>query len=81
MVQSNAPDELRSRVMSVYIMVSTGTAPLGALLAGAVAGWFGTPISILMGGIITTLSAIWLARRLQIRPQAPMLGRVRNTAH
>ena len=80
-VQSNAPDELRGRVMSVYIMVSTGTAPLGALLAGAVAGWFGTPISILMGGIITTLSAIWLARRLQIRPQAPMLGRVRNTAH
>jgi MFS family permease len=79
-VQSNAPDELRGRVMSVYIMVGTGVAPLGALLAGAVASWFGTPISILMGGIITTLTAIWLARRLQIRPQAAMLGRVRNAA-
>lgn len=79
-VQSNAPDELRGRVMSVYIMVSTGVAPLGAILAGAVAGWFGTPISILMGGIITTLSAIWLARRLQIRPQDSMLERVRHTA-
>lgn len=79
-VQSNAPDELRGRVMSVYIMVSAGVAPLGALLAGAVAGWLGTPISILMGGIITTLSAIWLARRLQIRPQEMMLGRVRNAA-
>jgi hypothetical protein len=50
-------------------------------LAGAVAGWFGTPISILAGGIITTLSALWLARRLQIRPRESMPGRVRNVAH
>jgi predicted MFS family arabinose efflux permease len=80
-VQSNSPDELRGRVMSVYIMVSTGVAPFGAILAGAVAGWFGTPISILMGGIITTFSAIWLARRLQTRPQVTMFGRARKAAH
>lgn len=79
-VQSNAPDELRGRVMSVYIMVGTGVAPLGAILAGAVADRFGTPISILMGGIITTICAIWLANRFQIRPQESMLGRVRNPA-
>jgi MFS family permease len=79
-VQSTAPDELRGRVMSVYIMVGTGVAPLGALLAGAVAGAFDTSVSILMGGIITTLSAIWLARRFQIRPQESVLGRVRHTA-
>ncbi len=66
-VQSTAPDELRGRVMSVYIMVSTGVAPLGALLAGAVANAANTSVSILLGGIITTLSAIWLARRLQVR--------------
>lgn len=65
-VQSTAPDELRGRVMSVYIMVSTGVAPLGALLAGVVANAFGAPVSVLMGGIITTASAIWLARRLDI---------------
>lgn len=65
-VQSTAPDELRGRVMSVYIMVSAGVSPLGAILAGAVANWFGTPISILMGGIITTISAFWLTRRLGI---------------
>jgi MFS family permease len=79
-VQSNAPDEMRGRVMSVYIMVGTGVSPLGAILAGAVAGWLGTPTSILMGGIITTLTAIWLARRLQIRPQERMLGRLRSAA-
>jgi MFS family permease len=75
-VQSTAPDELRGRVMSVYIMVSTGVAPLGALLAGAVANAANTSVSILLGGIITTLSAIWLARRLQIRP--PSLARARS---
>jgi len=75
-VQSTAPDELRGRVMSVYIMVSTGVAPLGALLAGAVANAANTSASILLGGIITTLSAIWLARRLQIRPQS--LARARS---
>ncbi len=75
-VQSTAPDELRGRVMSVYIMVSTGVAPLGALLAGAVANAADTSASILLGGIITTLSAIWLARRLQIRPQS--LARARS---
>lgn len=75
-VQSTAPDELRGRVMSVYIMVSTGVAPLGALLAGAVANATNTSISILLGGIITTLSAIWLAQRLQIRTRS--LVRVRS---
>jgi MFS family permease len=75
-VQSTAPDELRGRVMSVYIVVSTGVAPLGALLAGAVANAANTSVSILLGGIITTLSAIWLARRLQIRP--PSLARARS---
>ncbi len=75
-VQSTAPDELRGRVMSVYIMVSTGVAPLGALLAGVVANEAGTSISILLGGIISTLSAIWLARRLQIRPLS--LARARS---
>ncbi len=75
-VQSTAPDELRGRVMSVYIMVSTGVAPLGALLAGAVANAANTSVSIVLGGIITTLSAIWLARRLQIRPRS--LARARS---
>lgn len=79
-VQSTAPDDLRGRVMSVYIMVSTGVAPLGALLAGAVAGAFSTSVSILMGGIITTLSAIWLARRLQVHPRQSLRSREWPTA-
>lgn len=78
-VQSTAPDELRGRVMSVYIMVSAGVSPLGALLAGAVAGWFGTPVSILLGGIITTLSALWLMQRLEISARGWMPARIRGS--
>ncbi|MCA9858797.1 MAG: MFS transporter [Thermomicrobiales bacterium] len=80
-VQSTAPDELRGRVMSVYIMVSAGVAPLGAILAGAVAGAANTSVSILLGGIITTLSAIWLVRSLQVSPQQLVRARSRNAAH
>ncbi len=79
-VQSTAPDALRGRVMSVYVMVSAGASPLGALLAGAVAGWFGTPLSILMGGIISTLSGIWLARKLHFRPRLSLPRRAHDPA-
>jgi MFS family permease len=52
-VQADTPAELRGRVMSVYMTVLAGTAPFGAILAGAVADLFGAPMSILLGGIIT----------------------------
>jgi MFS family permease len=56
-VQTTARDELRGRVMSVYMTVFAGTAPFGALIAGAIAGRFGTPASLLVGGLVT-LTAI-----------------------
>ena len=52
-VQTAAPDELRGRVMSVYTTVFAGTAPFGALIAGAISNRFGTPASLLVGGLIT----------------------------
>jgi MFS family permease len=58
-VQTTARDELRGRVMSVYMTVFAGTAPFGALIAGAIANRFGTPVSLLVGGLVT-LTAIAL---------------------
>ncbi|HEX5165904.1 MAG TPA: MFS transporter [Thermomicrobiales bacterium] len=55
-VQSASPDELRGRIMSVYTTVFTGTAPFGALVASAIANRFGTPVSLLIGGIVTLLA-------------------------
>ena len=56
-VQTNSPDELRGRVMSVYMTINTGTAPFGGLIAGGVASHYGTPASIALGGAVTLLAA------------------------
>jgi MFS family permease len=64
-VQTTAPDALRGRVMSIYMTVFAGTAPLGALVAGAAAGLLGTPGSIALGGGIVILAAVglWIGGR------------------
>jgi MFS family permease len=56
-VQTAAPDELRGRVMAVYMTVNAGTTPFGALVAGAISSRFGTPTSLAVGGLVT-LSAV-----------------------
>jgi MFS family permease len=62
-VQSNAPENLRGRVMSVYMMVFAGSAPFGALLAGATASAIDTPTSVLLGGAITVAATLIIAVR------------------
>jgi MFS family permease len=62
-VQSNAPENLRGRVMSVYMMVFAGSAPFGALLAGATASAIDTPTSVLLGGAITLAATLIIAVR------------------
>jgi MFS family permease len=57
-VQTTAPDELRGRVMSVYMTVFAGTAPLGSLIAGATASRFGTSTSLAVCGAAVLLAAI-----------------------
>ena len=48
-IQNSVPDALRGRVMSLYVTVFAGTAPLGGLFAGAVAQAFGAPVAISLG--------------------------------
>lgn len=71
-VQTSAPDELRGRVMSVYTTVFAGTAPFGALIAGAIASSFGTPVSLLVGGIVTVAAVASVAFWNQLRRSLPV---------
>jgi MFS family permease len=57
LIQSMSPDRLRGRVMSVYSMMFMGMAPFGALLAGAVAGRLGAPLTVAGGGTVSMLAA------------------------
>src|SRR5581483_5968463 len=57
LIQTMSPDALRGRVMSVYSMMFMGMAPIGALLAGAVAERWGAPFTVGVGGVICILAA------------------------
>jgi MFS family permease len=64
LIQSMVPDALRGRVMAVYSMMFMGMAPVGALLAGVVAGRLGAPLTVGLGGAVCILGAAVFFTRL-----------------
>ncbi len=60
LIQTSVPDELRGRVMSVYMMVFQGLFPLGALLAGAIAERTTISIGAAFGGGIALAYGLFL---------------------
>jgi MFS family permease len=63
-VQTIVQEDLRGRVMAFYTMAFLGTAPLGSLLAGAIAEHVGATHTILLGGIGCLGASAWFASRL-----------------
>ncbi len=63
-LQTVAPDHLRGRVMSVYMLVFAGTIPFGGLFTGGLANLFGAPIALLIGASLSMIAAIagWVLR-------------------
>ena len=78
-IQNSVPDALRGRVMSLYVTVFAGTAPIGGLLAGALAQGFGAAAALSIGAILAVgvLALVaWQLRtvrmpRSDIRDRAP----------
>lgn len=71
LVQSMVPDELRGRVMAVYSMMFMGMAPMGALMAGSLAGILGAPLTVALGGAICIVGSIIFSLRLpKLRDEA-----------
>jgi MFS family permease len=64
-LQTVAPDYLRGRVMSVYMLVFAGSVPLGNLLTGGLAHLYGAPIALLSCAGISLVAVIvgWLLRK------------------
>ena len=68
LIQLAVPDDLRGRVMSVYMLVFQGFFPIGSLMAGTIAQNFGTPVGAAFGGTIALLAGlVWLWRAPYIR--------------
>ncbi len=52
-VQYGVPDELRGRVMALYVTVFAGSTPIGGFFAGTVAELWGAPAGFIAGGAIS----------------------------
>ena len=64
LIQAMVPDRLRGRVMAVYSMMFMGMAPLGALMAGALAVPIGAPATVAFGGTVCVLGGLIFGSRL-----------------
>jgi MFS family permease len=64
LVQLIAPNHMRGRVMSIYMVAFRGGMPLGSLVTGLVIDRIGAPLAIAVNGVLLSAVALWfLARR------------------
>jgi MFS family permease len=63
LVQLIAPNEMRGRVMSIYMLAFRGGMPLGSLISGYLAKYFGAPLVIGMNGILIVAVALYFLTR------------------
>ena len=61
LLQKLVTDQMRGRVMSMFIMSFMGTMPIGNIIAGAVASRFGPQRTLAVGGLIVTVCATAVA--------------------
>jgi MFS family permease len=64
-LQTVAPDYLRGRVMSVYMLVFAGSSPLGNLFIGGLAHFYGASIALLVCASLSMIAAVagWILRK------------------
>lgn len=63
LLQQLVTDEMRGRVMSMFILSFIGTMPIGNLIAGTAAGRFGAPHTLAAGGIIIAVAVALITIR------------------
>lgn len=71
LVQTTVPDDLRGRVMSVYMLAFFGMSPIGSLQGGAVAERWGVAAGIGLGASIALGFALWLMWRVPALKRLP----------
>lgn len=63
-LQTLVDEAMRGRVMSLYTMAFIGMAPLGGLVAGALATRLGAPATVAIGGVACIALSVWFAQRI-----------------
>ena len=59
LVQLNAPNEMRGRVMSIYMVAFRGGMPLGSLAGGWIANASSAPSVLIINGVLLSSVAAW----------------------
>jgi predicted MFS family arabinose efflux permease len=68
LVQLNAPNQMRGRVMSIYMVAFRGGMPLGSLAGGYAATLTSAPTVLTVNGVLLSLAAAWfLLKREGVR--------------
>jgi MFS family permease len=76
-LQLSAPDHLRGRVLSLYLLAFSGLAPLGGLLAGWLSEIGGTELAFSVAGVVGVAMAIFAwsrGRSLPSPTRAPVVA-------
>jgi MFS family permease len=63
LVQLNAPNEMRGRVMSIYMVAFRGGMPLGSLVGGWLANISSAPTVLTVNGILLSIVAAWFLNK------------------
>lgn len=65
-IQTLVPVEMRGRVVSLWVLVSSGVAPLGNLAAGWVAQTYGAPLTLAVSGTACVLLVLTIVGIVQM---------------
>jgi MFS family permease len=63
LIQLIAPNEMRGRVMSIYMVAFRGGMPLGSLVSGYLATFLGAPMVIGINGVLLVVVALYFLAR------------------
>jgi predicted MFS family arabinose efflux permease len=67
LIQLLAPNEMRGRVMSIYMLAFRGGMPLGSLASGFMASQFGAPAVLVVNGSLLVAVAVYFLFKGHVR--------------
>lgn len=66
LLQTFTANNMRGRVMSLFMVTFVGVAPFGSLILGKLADIFGIAVTLLVCGIWVILSGLWFLRKIPL---------------
>jgi MFS family permease len=70
LLQTSASDQMRGRVMGIWALIFGGMTPIGGLVAGTLAHYFGVPAAMAVGAAVCALAVMVVWKIVQRRDAA-----------